>query len=106
AAGSNGWLRREVDEETVRRSDLVVADDLDDAKAEAGDLIWAAERRAFRWEQAVELRDVVSGRVSGRPWPEAITLFESQGLAIEDVAAGMHVYRKAMEQGLGRSVEL
>lgn len=106
AAGSNHWMRREVDETTIRRSDVVVADDVENAKAECGELIWAAERRAFRWEKAVELRDVVSGRVPGRPSPEAITLFESQGLAMEDVVAGMHVYRKALESGVGREAEL
>ena len=106
AAGSNHWMRREVDETTIRRSDIVVVDDLEDAKIECGELIWATERRAFRWENAVELRDVVSGRVAGRPSPEAITLFESQGLAMEDVTAGMHIYRKALESGVGREVEL
>ena len=105
AAGSNHWMRREVDETTIRRSDVVVVDDVEDAKIECGELIWAAERRAFRWESAVELRDVVAARVAGRPSPEAITLFESQGLAMEDVTVGMHVYRKAMESGIGREVE-
>ncbi|MCY4581962.1 MAG: ornithine cyclodeaminase family protein [Chloroflexi bacterium] len=106
AAGSNHWMRREIDETTIRRSDIVVVDDLVDAKIECGELIWAAERRAFRWENAVELRDVVSGRVAGRSSPEAITLFESQGLAMEDVTVGMHVYRKALDVGVGREVEL
>jgi ornithine cyclodeaminase/alanine dehydrogenase-like protein (mu-crystallin family) len=104
AAGSNSRLRRELDEEAIRRSDLVVVDELAGAKIECGELIWATERRTFRWEQAVELRDVVGGRVPGRPSPSAITLFESQGLAIEDVAAGAHVYRKAQELGVGREV--
>ena len=66
AAGSNSWMRHELDEAAVRRAALVVVDDLADAKIESGDLIWAAERRAFRWERAVELRDIVSGRVAGR----------------------------------------
>jgi ornithine cyclodeaminase len=106
AAGSNGWIRREVDDETIKRASLVVADDVSNAKTECGELIWAAERRLFRWERAVELRDVVGGRVAGRPSPDSITLFESQGLAIEDVAAGMHVYLKAKQQGIGRNVEV
>ena len=104
AAGSNSSARRELDETAVRRSDLVVVDDLPQAKVEAGDLIWAAERRAFRWEQAIELGDVVVGRVPGRPSAGAITLFESQGIGTEDVAAGMYVYQRAREQGLGREV--
>ena len=104
AAGSNHWMRREIDETTIRRSDVVAVDDLEDAKIECGELIWAAERRAFRWEQAVELRDIVAGWRDGRPSPDAITLFESQGLAMEDVTAGMHVYRKALASGAGREV--
>lgn len=105
AAGSNHWMRREIDETTIRRSDVVAVDDLEDAKIECGELIWAAERRAFRWENAVELRDVVAGRAAGRPSPEAITLFESQGLAMEDVTVGMHIYRKALDSGAGREVD-
>ncbi len=105
AAGSNHWQRRELDETAVRRSELVVVDDLPQAKVEAGDLLWAYARRAFRWERAVELRNVISGQVAGRPTNDAITLFESQGIGIEDVAAGMHVYRKALEQGLGRQLD-
>ncbi len=105
AAGSNHWMRREIDETTIRRSDVVVVDDLEDAKIECGELIWAVERRAFRWENAVELRDVVAGRATGRPSPEAVTLFESQGLAMEDVTVGMHVYRKALASGAGRELE-
>jgi alanine dehydrogenase len=106
AAGSNGWIRREIDDETIKRSVLIACDDISDAKIECGELIWAAERRIFRWETAVELRDIAGGRVDGRPTPDAITLFESQGLAVEDVAAGMHIYRKAIERGIGREVQV
>jgi alanine dehydrogenase len=106
AAGSNGWIRREIDDATITQSALIVCDDVSDAKIECGELIWAAEHRIFRWETAVELRDVAGGRVAGRPSTDAITLFESQGLAVEDVAAGMHVYRKALERGIGRQVDV
>jgi alanine dehydrogenase len=106
AAGGNHWRRRELDDTAVRRSGLIAVDDLPQARIEAGDLIWAHERRAFQWDQVVELGQVVSGRVQGRPSADAITLFESQGIGLEDVAAGMHVYRKAVEQGLGQRFEL
>ncbi len=106
AAGSNSDQRRELDETAVRRSDLIVVDDLPQARIEAGELIWAHEQGAFQWEDAVELAQVVSGAVQGRPNANAITLFESQGIGIEDVAAGMHVYRKAVERGMGRTLEL
>ena len=35
---------------------------------------------------------------------QAITLFESMGIALEDIAAAELVYRKAMEQGIGQEL--
>jgi alanine dehydrogenase len=100
AAGSNGWQRREIDGTTIQRADLIVVDNLDQAKTECGELILAAEQGIFRWSAAVELKHVVSGQFA-RSSAEAITLFESQGLGIEDVACCAVVLRKAREQGLG-----
>tara|TARA_B110000263_G_scaffold235589_1_gene234180 strand:- start:2089 stop:3042 length:954 start_codon:yes stop_codon:yes gene_type:complete len=104
AAGGNHWMRREVDEETVLRSEVIVVDDLDQAKIECGDLMWLEPRGSFRWDMAKELQDVVAGRVNGRPSPESITLFESMGLALEDIAAAHLVYKKAKEQGIGQEL--
>jgi ornithine cyclodeaminase/alanine dehydrogenase-like protein (mu-crystallin family) len=104
AAGSNSFIRRELDETTIRRADRIVVDNLEQAKMECGELLWAAERGAFHWQQAVELHDVVGGLVSGRPGDEAITLFESQGIGIEDTAASAYVLRKAREQGIGQDL--
>jgi len=47
---------------------------------------------------------VVAGRVPGRPTDQAITLFESMGVALEDIAAAQLVYRKAKEQGIGQEL--
>lgn len=104
AAGSNSRSRRELDETTVSRSSRVVVDDLPQAMIESGDLIWAAEHGVFQWDQACELGEVVTGKVEGRPNTKAITLFESQGIGTEDVAAGMYVYRRAVEEEVGQEV--
>lgn len=106
AAGSNHWIRRELDETTIRRSELIVVDDLPQAKVESGDLIWAHERRIFNWGQVLELGQIVAGIADGRPNHHAITLFESQGVGIEDVATGMHVYTKAVEQNIGQWIDI
>ena len=100
AAGSNSWLRREVDNTTIQRSSLIVVDNLEQAKTECGELMLASEQGVFRWSEAVELKDVVSGRIT-RPSSDAITLFESQGIGIEDVACCAVVLRKAREKGIG-----
>ncbi len=101
AAGSNSWMKREVDDTTIQRAALVVVDNLEQAQIECGELIWAVERGAFRWRQARELHQVVSGEVAGRPSADAITLFESQGIGIEDAAASAYVLSKARAAGLG-----
>ncbi|SUZ80329.1 uncharacterized protein METZ01_LOCUS33183 [marine metagenome] len=104
AAGGNHWMRREIDEEAVLRSEVIVVDDLDQAKIECGDLLWLEPRGSFRWDMAKELQDVVAGRVQGRPSANSITLFESMGLALEDIAAAQLVYTKAKEQGIGEKL--
>ena len=104
AAGGNHWMRREIDEEAVLRSDVIVVDDLAQAKIECGDLLWLEPRGSFRWDMAKELQDVVAGRVKGRPSADSITLFESMGLALEDIAAAQLVYHKAKDQGIGREL--
>ena len=104
AAGGNHWMRREVDEAVVTRADVVVVDDLEQAKTECGDLIWPEARGTFRWDMAHRLQDVVAGRVPGRPTEQSITLFESMGVALEDIAAAQLVYHKAIEQGIGQEL--
>ena len=104
AAGGNHWQRREVDEDTVTRADVIVVDDVDQAKTECGDLLWLEARGSFRWDMAHELQEVVGGRVKGRPSAQSITLFESMGVALEDIAAAQLVYNKAKEQGIGQEL--
>ena len=81
-----------------------MVDDLEQAKTECGDLIWPEARGSFRWDMAHELQDVVAGRVPGRPSDDSVTLFESMGIALEDIAAAQLVYKKAREQGIGQEL--
>jgi ornithine cyclodeaminase/alanine dehydrogenase-like protein (mu-crystallin family) len=97
-------MRREIDEATVTGADVIVVDDLDQAKIECGDLMWPEARGTFRWDMAHELQDVVAGRVAGRPSDDSLTLFESMGVALEDIAAAQLVYRKAVEQEIGQEL--
>ena len=99
--GSNYPDRREVDGRTVARADVVVADDVDAARVEAGDLLLAQHEGLFNWARVHSLRDVVAGSTGGRQ-PSDVTLFKSVGLAVEDVAAGAVVLERAEAQGLGQ----
>ncbi|CEK14196.1 ornithine cyclodeaminase family protein [Chthonomonas calidirosea] len=101
AIGSNMLIRQELDVEAIRQADLIVVDSIEQARLEAGDLLPAFERGYFRWEQAVELAQIVSGQHPGRTHPDQITLFKSLGIALEDVAVATHIYKKALHQGIG-----
>jgi ornithine cyclodeaminase/alanine dehydrogenase-like protein (mu-crystallin family) len=48
----------------------------------------------------------VAGRKPGRRSADEITIFDSSGVAIEDVAAAAVVYEKAVGAGRGLSVDL
>jgi ornithine cyclodeaminase/alanine dehydrogenase-like protein (mu-crystallin family) len=93
AAGTNQPNRQEIDTEAVARSALVAVDSIEQAKAEAGDLIAAVAKGELDWFRVLELPAIVSGRIPGRRTPGDITLFESQGIAAEDLAVAAHVYR-------------
>jgi alanine dehydrogenase len=105
AMGSNWHNRREVDDATVERSAVVAVDALDQARIEAGDLIAPAQAGRFEWSRAVELGMIVAGQAPGRDEPDDITLFESLGIGLEDVAAAGLVYALAHERGLGQTLE-
>ncbi len=106
AAGSNSLLRRELDDAAVERADVIVVDSRQQARIECGDLLGPAERGVVDWDQLPELAEVVAGRGPRRPGPAAITLFESQGLGLEDVTVAMRVYERARAAGLGQEIEL
>ncbi len=106
AAGSNHWIRQEVDDNVIRKADRIVADSIEDAKIESGDLLFPIERGRVMWSAIRELSDVVCGHIQGRESDQEITLFESQGVAITDVAAANFVYRKAIDQGMGQELPL
>lgn len=106
AIGSNALIRREIDDTAVRRSALIVVDSKEQARLECGDLLGPLERGLIHWEQIHELGEVVAGFIHGRRRASDMTLFESHGLAIWDLAAGMAVYDAAQAKGLGRELAL
>jgi alanine dehydrogenase len=101
AVGATALTRREIDVDTVAASDLVVVENLEQAKLECGELIWASEHKALAWNRVVELSRIASGAISGRPSPDAITQFNSLGIAAEDVAAAADVVKRAKAEGRG-----
>ena len=101
AAGANSLSRRELDETAILRSAVIAVDDMDQAKIECADLVMPVDLDIVKWDQIVELSDIVSGDVRGRIDNELLTLFESQGIALEDISVAAYIYEKAMLRGIG-----
>jgi len=106
AAGSNALIRQELSEAAVRRCAFVCVDSVPTALAEAGDLLPLLEKGRLHSRQMVELGDVMIGRHPGRQCASEITLFESQGMAIQDLALGVRLLAAARERGLGVSLPM
>jgi len=105
AAGTNFKNRAEIPAALVARAQTVIVDQLAVAQLESGDLILAHEAGMFTWDRAVELGEVVAGRWK-RPTNTGITLFESQGLALWDLAVGSVLLPAARQRGMHEELAL
>jgi ornithine cyclodeaminase len=106
AVGSSTPAARELDSAAVARAKLYV-DRRESTINEAGDfLIPKSEGIIDDSHIRAELGELLLGTQEGRTSHEEITLFKSLGLAVEDVAAAHHIYTRAVERGIGTSIEM
>lgn len=106
AVGACFASARELDTAAIARARLIV-DRRESALAESGDFLMAKAEGAIGDDHiAGELGDVLGGRVAGRRAPTEITVFESLGFAVEDLAAARYVYACAVATGAGAAVPL
>ena len=98
--GADNEEKQEIDPALFARARVVV-DDLAQCAA-IGDLHHALERGVIqRAGVHAELSELVARRKCGRMSRDEITLFDSTGVALEDVGAAVALYRRALERGAG-----
>jgi ornithine cyclodeaminase/alanine dehydrogenase-like protein (mu-crystallin family) len=96
--GANAANRRELDPAIVTRAAVVVTDDPDQARVEAGEFIDLASTGGFDWSKVVPLNCLVADP----PAPTGgFTLFKSLGAGIEDLASASLVFDEATGRGIG-----
>lgn len=100
AVGSNAPDKREVDRELLMKTGLILVDDRDVAELDCGDLI------VNGWDTTTvgTVGELLTGRILGRRDDDQITLFESHGIALQDVVCAALVFSRASERGLGLSI--
>jgi ornithine cyclodeaminase len=105
AVGSCFPTTRELDTETVAESSFFT-DRRESCLNEAGDfLLAAAEGAVGPGHIQAELGEVLAGMHPGRESEDELTVFESLGIAVEDLASAELVVRRAREQGIGTEAE-
>jgi len=104
AIGVNFADKRELDSDAVRRCDVIAADSREQSKIESGELIQAFGENGPEWDRVHDLAEIVAGKFPGRTSRDQITLFKSNGLAIEDIVVAGRIYEMARERGIGKDV--
>jgi alanine dehydrogenase len=103
AVGADSPDKQELDP-ALLAAGVVVADVLEQC-ASIGELHHALAAGALtRADVHAELAEVVAGRKPGRRSRDEVTIFDSTGTALEDVAAAAVVYERALAGGIGRNV--
>jgi alanine dehydrogenase len=105
AVGADSEHKQEL-EPALMAAATIVVDSLEQCAA-IGDLHHALAAGAVSIDRVhAELAQVVAGQKAGRRSAEEITIFDSTGVAIEDVAAAAAVYEKAVAIGRGVTLDL
>jgi ornithine cyclodeaminase len=94
---------REIDTATMAEAALF-ADSRESVRNEAGDYLLAEKEGAANPVRA-EIGELLIGAAPGRAGEDEITLFESLGLAAEDLAAAGYLYQKAAQLGAGTAAD-
>jgi ornithine cyclodeaminase/alanine dehydrogenase-like protein (mu-crystallin family) len=105
AVGADAPHKSEIAPELMARAKVVV--DSADQCAVMGDLRHALNAGAMRADDVhAALADIVAGRAAGRTDADEVTIFDSTGLAVQDVAAAAVIHARARAAGCGLSVQL
>ena len=105
AAGADNPHKQEIDPVLMGRSKIVC--DVIEQCAAMGDLHHALEAGTIRIESVhAELGEIVAGRKPGRESAEEVIVFDSTGMALQDVATAAIVYEKAIRERAGTSLKL
>jgi alanine dehydrogenase len=97
AMGANQPQRRELPADLIERADWIAVDSIEQARIESGDLLLAWNEEDWNTSRLIELQDAVEIRRA----TDAVTIFKSNGLGVQDVAAGAFVYERAVAMGIG-----
>ncbi|MDI6884227.1 MAG: alanine dehydrogenase [Hadesarchaea archaeon] len=105
AIGADAPGKQELDPEILMRAKVVV-DDVEQAIHGGEVNVPLSKGLIARGDIYADLGEIVTKKKPGRTSHDEITVFDSTGLAVQDIATDWIVYKKAKRMGKGREVEL
>jgi ornithine cyclodeaminase/alanine dehydrogenase-like protein (mu-crystallin family) len=101
-------MRREVDDTTLRRADIIVCNSKDQEKLDEPAVLWEPiQQGVISWDKVWDFRDVISGQVPGRTNDQQISFFKNNAFwGVGDQVIGALLYRRALEKGLGTKLPI
>ncbi len=104
AIGADAAGKEELDPAILKES-MVVVDDIRQARA-AGEINVPIAKNLFTVDEVyATIGELIAGNKRGRTDSNLISIFDSTGIAIEDIATARLVYKKAVDSGSGMSIE-
>lgn len=105
--GSYTKEMQELDEYIIKSADKVFVDSKEAVLAESGDFIRPIEKGLIDKDKINgELGEVLLGKLKGRECDNEITLFKTVGISVQDVVTANKIYKKALEKGIGKIVDI
>lgn len=105
AIGADAEGKQELEPEVLKRAKVVV-DEWDQA-FHSGEINVSVSEGSFSKEDLhADIGEVVTGEKPSRTSEGEVTVFDSTGLAVQDVATGWRVYEKAKEKDMGKELDL
>jgi alanine dehydrogenase len=105
AIGADAMGKQELESSLLKRAKVFV-DDLEQASHSGEVNVPLSTGELLRSDIYAELGEVVAGIKPGRESDEEITIFDSTGLAVQDLVTADMIYHKALERGIGQKLEL
>ncbi len=103
AMGADAPGKQELNSHVLQKAKIFI--DCWDQASHSGEInIPVHEGLVRRSDIKGKIGDVILGTVPGRTSDEEITVFDSTGLAVQDIVTAWNVYEKAIEQGVGKKM--
>lgn len=101
-------MRREVDDTTLRRADIIVCNSKEQERLDEPAVLWEPiQQGVISWDKVWDLKELLSGKVPGRTGGRQISFFKNNAFwGVGDQVIGALLYRRALARGIGTKLPI